>query len=84
MSRKCFICKKKAITGNSIVRKGKAKKKGGVGKKTTGINKRKFYPNLQPKKIDHNGSVKKVLICTKCLKKGMVEVALSKPAVPQN
>ncbi len=81
MSRQCFICKKKAITGNSITRKGKAKKQGGVGKKTTGINKRKFHPNLQPKKINHNKRVKRVLVCTKCLKKGKVEIALSKPAV---
>ncbi|MCF7870983.1 MAG: 50S ribosomal protein L28 [Candidatus Omnitrophica bacterium] len=81
MSRKCFICGKKSISGNSISRKGKAKKQGGVGKKTTGINKRKFRPNLQPKKIVHSGTIKKVLVCTKCLKKGKVEVALSKPAV---
>ncbi len=84
MSRKCFICKKKALTGNSISRKGKAKKQGGVGKKTTGINKRKFYPNLQPKKISVNGKITKVLVCAKCLKKGKVEVALGKPAIPQN
>lgn len=81
MSRKCFICKKKAITGNSIVRKGKAKKQGGVGKKTTGINKRKFQPNLQSRKVILNGTTKKVLVCTKCLKKGKIETALSKPAV---
>ncbi len=81
MSKKCFICQKKTITGNSITRKGKAKKQGGVGKKTTGINKRKFHPNLQPKKISQNGKIKKVLVCTKCLKKGKVEVALGKPAV---
>jgi large subunit ribosomal protein L28 len=70
MSRKCVICKKGAITGNSISRKGLAKKKGGVGKKTTGITKRKFKPNLQPKKIKVDGKVKKVLVCTKCIKKG--------------
>ncbi|MCF7873633.1 MAG: 50S ribosomal protein L28 [Candidatus Omnitrophica bacterium] len=81
MSRKCFVCGKKSISGNSISRKGKAKKQGGVGKKTTGINKRKFHPNLQPKKIIHAGKIKKVLVCTKCLKKGKVEVASSKPAV---
>lgn len=81
MSRKCFVCGKKSISGNSISRKGKAKKQGGVGKKTTGINKRKFHPNLQPKKIIDEGKIKKVLVCAKCLKKGKVEVASSKPAV---
>lgn len=83
MSRKCFVCKKRSITGNSIARKGKAKKQGGVGKKTTGINKRKFHPNLQSRKINLNGEVKKVLVCAKCLKKGSVQVASRKPAVAQ-
>ncbi|MFH1504031.1 MAG: 50S ribosomal protein L28 [Candidatus Omnitrophota bacterium] len=68
MSRRCEICGKKALTGTSISRRGLAKKKGGVGLKTTGITKRKFFPNLQPKKAFINGKVKKILVCAKCLK----------------
>jgi len=68
MSRRCDICKKKAITGNSVSRRGLAKKKGGVGKKITGISKRKFMPNLQSKKALVNGKIKKILVCAKCLK----------------
>jgi len=34
----CFVCGKRPITGNSIARRGKAKKEGGVGKKITGIS----------------------------------------------
>jgi len=69
MGRRCEICGKRSIRGNSIVRRGLAKKKKGVGKKTTGITKRKFFPNLQTKRVMVKGKVKKMLICTKCLKK---------------
>lgn len=75
MSRQCKICGKRSITGNSISRRGLAKKKGGIGKKTTGITKRKFLPNLQSKKALINGKVEKILICTKCIKSGKVTFA---------
>jgi large subunit ribosomal protein L28 len=67
------------MTGNSIVRRGKAKKEGGVGKKTTGISKRRFNPNLQSRRIIINGRVRKVLICVRCIKSGNVAFACSQP-----
>ncbi len=70
MARKCAICGKKAISGNSITRRGLAKKKGGVGKKTTGIAKRKFQPNLQRKRVIIDGKIRKILVCAKCIKSG--------------
>jgi len=79
MSRKCAICGKKAITGNSVTRRGLAKKKGGVGKKTTGITKRRFKPNLQKKRVIIDGKVKKVLVCAKCIKSGKL-ILPAKPA----
>lgn len=75
MSRRCELCGKKSLRGNSLTRRGMAKKKGGVGKKTTGITKRRFLPNLQTKRIMVGGKVRKVLLCTKCLKKA--EIATS-------
>lgn len=84
MSRKCQICGKKAITGSSITRRGLAKKKGGVGKKTTGITKRKFYPNLQRKKLIIGGKVKQALVCTKCIKSGKLTFASSKATISNN
>ncbi|UCG35809.1 MAG: 50S ribosomal protein L28 [Candidatus Omnitrophota bacterium] len=75
MSRKCQICGKKAITGSSITRRGMAKKKGGVGKKTTGITKRKFYPNLQTRRVVTNGKIKEILVCVKCIRKGNLAFA---------
>lgn len=78
MSKKCAICGKKAITGNSIQRRGMAKKKGGVGKKTTGITKRRFLPNLQSKRTLVNGKIKKITVCTKCIKRGKITLIASK------
>ena len=47
MARVCDICEKRTRVGGSIARRGLAKSKGGVGLKTTGHTKRKFFPNLQ-------------------------------------
>lgn len=74
MSRRCKICGKKALTGNSVTRRGLPKKEKGVGLKTTGISKRKFYPNLQSRKMLENGKITKVLVCTKCIKAGKLAV----------
>lgn len=51
MSRVCQITGRKTSVGNSYARRGLAKSVGGVGKKTTGINKRKFKVNLQWKRV---------------------------------
>ncbi len=72
MSRVCTVCGKSTVAGRSIVRRGMAKKKGGVGKKITGITARKFIPNLQVVKILKDGKPKRVRVCTKCIKAGKV------------
>ncbi len=77
MSKKCFVCGKKMSVGNSIQRKGLAKKKGGVGKKITSTTKRKFKPNLQKVKTTVEGKVKRIWACAKCIKKGKI----SKPLI---
>ena len=86
MSRKCEICGKRAFVGSRITRRGKAKREGGVGKKTTGISKRIFLPNLQKRKALINGKIKRILVCTKCIKKGKLAFAASasKANVPNN
>ncbi len=68
MARKCAICGKGAQRGNSVKRRGLAKKKGGVGLKITGITKRKFFPNLQRKRAVVDGKTKKILVCVRCIK----------------
>ncbi len=51
MAKVCQITGAKVTTGHHIHRSGKAKKEGGIGKHITKRVKRKFYPNLQDKRI---------------------------------
>ncbi|MGQ9511313.1 MAG: 50S ribosomal protein L28 [Thermaceae bacterium] len=55
MSKVCEISGKKPITANSIIRRGKAKREGGVGRKTTGISKRWQKPNLHKVRVQVAG-----------------------------
>lgn len=74
MAKVCESCGKKPMYGNTISRRGLAKYKGGVGIKATGVNRRKFYPNLQKLRVeDKDGVVRRAKVCTKCLKSGMVK-----------
>ncbi|MCS7306234.1 MAG: 50S ribosomal protein L28 [Thermoguttaceae bacterium] len=73
MARECQICGKRAVMGNQITTRGKAKYLGGVGKKITGISPRQFRPNLQRIRITTpNGTHKRIRICTQCLRTGAV------------
>jgi len=72
MSKICYICGKKPAAGRTIKRRGLAKKKGGVGKKITGITIRRFLPNLQFVRAVIAGQVKRIRVCTKCLKAGKI------------
>ncbi|MBL7155848.1 MAG: 50S ribosomal protein L28 [Candidatus Omnitrophica bacterium] len=76
MSKICYICGKKPAAGRTIKRRGLAKKKGGVGQRITGITKRRFLPNLQRVRALIDGKVKKVRVCTKCLKAGKIVKAV--------
>lgn len=70
MARVCQVTGKRTEAGRSIARRGMAKKDGGVGKKTTGITKRKFKPNTQTRRIwvpELNTHVR-VKLTTKALK----------------
>ncbi len=70
--RICAICGKKPITGNSIARRGLPKWKGGIGLKTTGVTRRRFFPNLQKVKANVNGTIKSIKVCTSCIQAGKV------------
>ena len=72
MSKVCAICGKKAVYGNKITRRGMARKKGGAGRKITGISRRKFMPNLQKIKIVKNGKVERIYTCAKCIKADLI------------
>lgn len=51
MSKVCQITGKKPAKGRSIIRRGIAKKKKGIGLNTTGISTRRFMPNLFKKRF---------------------------------
>ncbi len=59
MSRICEICGKKPLTGNNVSH-------------AHNVNKRRFKPNLQRVRTLRDGQVKKIVICTSCIKSGRV------------
>ena len=73
MSRVCLFTGKKTIAGNSISRRGKAKHLGGVGRKVTGITKRKFKPNIQKVRAVIDGKVCRVKVSAKAIRMGLVQ-----------
>ncbi len=73
MSRVCFFTGKRTKAGRSIARRGKAKYLGGVGKKVTGITKRKFKPNIQKVRAVVNGRVCRIRVSAKAIRMGLVE-----------
>jgi len=61
MSRKCDICGKTVSTGNNVSHSHKK-------------TRRTFKPNLQRVKVlDKDGKVKRLNVCTRCLKAGKVQ-----------
>jgi len=75
MSRICAICGKGPVAGKSIARRGLAKKKGGVGKMITGVTKRRFLPNLQTIRVNISGTVRRIKVCTSCIKAEKIQKA---------
>lgn len=75
MARVCEVCGKGVRSGRSIVRHGMPKKKGGIGLHTTGINNRRFLPNLHKVRVVENGGVVRRTVCAACIKAGKVAKA---------
>lgn len=76
MSRVCEICGKTGMRGNVILRRGQAKKKGGIGQHVTAITPRRFEPNLQTVRARVNGGTRRMRVCTKCLRSGKIQKAV--------
>jgi large subunit ribosomal protein L28 len=62
MSRQCYVCGKAPIFGHTISH-------------AHNVNSRKFSPNLQSVRIMEKGAVKRVRVCTRCLRSGRVQKA---------
>ncbi|KPK77680.1 MAG: 50S ribosomal protein L28 [Phycisphaerae bacterium SM23_30] len=72
MSRQCYFTGKRTRAGRSIARRGKAKYLGGVGRKITGISKRKFKPNIQKVRAVVDGKVVRIKVSSKAIRNGLV------------
>lgn len=63
MARSCIVCGKRTETGNRVSHSNRK-------------TRRTFLPNLQKVRIATNGGVRRVYVCTKCLKAGKVRRAV--------
>jgi len=59
MAKICEICGKKPLVGNNISH-------------AHNVTKRRFNPNLQSVRTVYNGRVKRMRVCTNCIKSGHV------------
>ncbi|MCG6892846.1 MAG: 50S ribosomal protein L28 [Desulfobacteraceae bacterium] len=59
MSKICEICGKKPIVGNYVSH-------------AHNVNKRRFNPNLQKVRAQQGGRVRKMVVCTTCIKSGHI------------
>ncbi len=81
--RKTYVNAKPA-RGRHYVRRGLAKKKGGVGRKIVGKDKRWFKPNVQRVKIlTEEGTVKRVYLTAKQIKSGKFQKAPNQKLLAQ-
>jgi large subunit ribosomal protein L28 len=55
----CAICGKKPVVGNNVSH-------------AHNVTKRRFNPNLQRVRTIYNGSIRRILVCTSCIKSGRV------------
>ena len=63
MARRCYVCAKGPATGNNVSH---------AHNKT----RRRWLPNLQSARIlDQDGTVKKVRVCTQCIRSGRIRKA---------
>jgi len=62
MARVCELCGKKPMVGSNISH-------------AHNVTKRRFNPNLQRVRAVRNGTVKRINVCTSCIRTGLVTKA---------
>jgi len=72
MSRVCYFTGRRTSAGQTISRRGKAKHLGGVGRKVTGVTKRKFKPNIQKVRAVVDGKICRIRVSAKAIRMGLV------------
>lgn len=76
MGQHCELCDKRPSMGNQLAQRGKAKYLGGNGRKTTGITRRAFRPNLQRVRVQEGERVLTRRVCVQCIRSGRVQKAV--------
>jgi large subunit ribosomal protein L28 len=69
MAKTCAVTGKNSIVINTVNRRGKAKREGGVGRKTTGIAKVRKYANLQKKTVLVDGEKQTMWLSARAMRK---------------
>ena len=72
MAIACEICGKGVTTGSRIIRRGLAKKKGGIGLHVVKVTGRRFLPNIQKLRVREDGGVRSRRVCASCIKAGKI------------
>ena len=60
MAKRCEVCGKGPHTGNNVSH-------------SHVLTKRRWLPNLQSARVKMNGGVKRIRVCTSCLKRGKIQ-----------
>lgn len=68
MAMQCYICGKKPLFGHTISH-------------AHNVGNRRFNPNLQMVRAVVNKNVKRIKVCTRCIRSGKVQKAAKKQAV---
>ena len=62
MAFQCNVCDKKPGSGNTVSHSRRA-------------TRRRFMPNLQKIRVNLSGTVRRIYVCTTCIKSGKVQKA---------
>lgn len=63
MSRKCEICGKGQVSGNNVSHSNRH-------------TRRKWNANIQSVRVSENGSVKRINVCTRCIRSNKINRAI--------
>ena len=63
MAKVCDICGKKPVTGHNVSHSHK-------------LTKRRWLPNLQKVRVEMDGEVKRIRVCTRCIRDGKIAKAV--------